>query len=1093
MKNKKVLSFLLFMALGTLTLFGQSREITGTVTGADDGAPLPGVSVSVKGTSIGTITDMNGIYSLDVPQNSEALMFSFVGMATQEVALDNQSEINVILESTSMELDEVVVTALGVSREKKSLGYSVQEVDGEAVNQVKTDNLVNALSGKIAGVQVKAANNIGGSSNILIRGSSSLFQSNQAMFVIDGVPISNSMTNKDFGAQAQGRQAYDYGNAISDLDLDDIESISVLKGAAATALYGSRAANGVIIITSKKGKQSSKLGVTINSNVTVGVIDPSTFPKFQTKYGAGYDPAWHNSDLPGLDWDDIDGNGLEDTDKYLVPYYDDASRGGPLDGTLVYQYDAWLPESENFGVATPYSAPENGPLTYFNNSVSLSNSIDISGGSDKTTYRMAYSNRNATGIYPNSSLKRNNFTFSGSHDVAKGLKVSSSVSYINSKGKGRNSTGYSGNIMSMFRQWYQVNVDMLQQKELYDQTGENLTWNPNAWNDPTPIFWDNPYWTAYENYPEDQRSRLIGYVQADWEITDYLSMMGRVSADTYTEVQQERRAVGSTSAEFGTGFPRQEVTSGYSRFDRSFIETNVDLMMNFHKDLGDMMNLTAMLGTNIRRSKAESVFAATNGGLAVPELYALSNSASPMLPPDERLAEIGVNGIFGSVSLGYTNLLYLDATLRRDVSSTLPEENNSYLYPSVSASFLFNNLVEADWLQLGKLRVNYAEVGSDAPPMSILDTYDGASPFAGNTLASVNPTKNNADLLPENTKSIEAGLEMRLFQSRVGFDVALYKTNTINQLMPVDVSFATGYQRTWVNAGEIENKGIELAAWFTPVKTADFSWDISLNWSKNQNQVLSLFTDDAGNEVQSIVIGDLQGVTIQAKVGEPYGTIHGRDYVYHENGEPIVLSSGLYDRTATSDQVLGNVNPDWIGGVNNRFSYKNLSLSFLIDWQQGGNIFSLDNWYGVGTGLYEETADNNDLGNPQRDPVNGEEGGGIILPGVLEDGVPNDIRIESDIFAEGWVRSPHARFVYEATYIKLRELVLTYDLPRELIDRTPLAGISVSFVGSNLWIIKKDLPHADPEASQGAGNIQGWQSGVMPTTRNYGFSLKLQF
>jgi len=854
-------------------------------------------------------------------------------------------------------------------------------------------------------------------------------------------------SNKDYGAQAQGRQAYDYGNAVSDLDLNDIESISVLKGAAATALYGSRAANGVIIITSKKGKPSSKLGVTINSNVTVGVIDPSTFPKFQTKYGAGYDPGWHNSDLPGLDWDDINGDGLEDTDKYLVPYYDDASRGGPLDGTLVYQYDAWLPESENFGIATPYLAPENGPLTYFNNSVSLSNSIDISGGSDKTTYRMAYSNRSATGIYPNSSLKRNNFTFSGSHNVVKSLKISSSVNYITSKGKGRNSTGYSGNIMSMFRQWYQVNVDMLQQKELYDKTRENLTWNPNAWNDPVPIFWDNPYWTAYENYPEDRRTRLISYVQADWEITDYLSMMGRVSADYYNELQEERRAVGSTAAEFGTGFPRQEVTSGYSRFGREFIETNLDLLMNFHKDLGDKMNLTALLGTNIRRSNMESVFAATNGGLAVPKLYALSNSASPMLPPDERLSQIGVNGIFGSVSLGYTNLLYLDATLRRDVSSTLPEENNTYLYPSVSASFLFNNLMEADWLQLGKLRINYAEVGSDAPPMSILDTYDVVAPFAGNSLSSVNPTKNNEALLPENTKSIEAGLEIRMFQSRVGFDAAIYKTNTINQLMPVDVSFATGYRRTWVNAGEIENKGIELAAWFTPVKSADFSWDISLNWSKNKNQVLSLFTDDAGNEVQSIVIGDLQGVTIQAKVGEPYGTMHGRNYVYHENGEPIVLSNGLYDKTATSDQVLGNVNPDWIGGINNRFTYKNLSLSFLIDWQQGGSVFSLDNWYGVGTGLYEETADNNDLGNPQRDAVNGEEGGGIILPGVTEDGAPNDIRIESDLFAEGWVRSPHARFVYEATYIKLRELVLTYDLPRELINRTPLAGISVSFVG----------------------------------------------
>ncbi len=1092
MKKKKILGFLLLMALGTMTLLGQTRIVSGTVAGADDGMPLPGVSVSVKSTSLGTITDMEGNYELNVPNGASALVFSFVGMLTQEVDLEGQTEVDVVLQSTSTELDEVVVTALGVSREKKSLGYAVQEVDGEAVNQVKTDNIVNSLSGKIAGVQVKVANNIGGSSNVLIRGSSSLTQNNQALFVVDGVPISNSMTNKDFGAQNQGRQAYDYGNAVSDLNLDDVESISVLKGAAATALYGSRAANGVIIITTKKGRAGSKLGVNVSSNVTIGIIDPSTFPKYQDKYGAGYDPHWYSSaDKLGLDWADVDGDGLEDTDKYLVPYYEDASRGGALDGTPVWQYDAFIPESENYMTPTPYLPSENGALSYFNNSVSLTNSIDISGGSDKATYRMAYSNKDITGIYPNSELKRNNFTFSGSYNILDNLKISTSTNFINSNGKGRNSTGYSGNIMSMFRQWWQVNVDVLQQKDLYEETGRNLTWNPTAWNDQVPIFWDNPYWTAYNNFPTDSRTRLIGYVQADWEITDYLSVMGRVSADTYKELQEERRAIGSTSAEFGTGFPRQDVMSGYSRYDRSFIETNVDFLLNFNKDLTEMINLTALVGTNVRRSTSESVFAATNGGLAVPDLYALSNSVAPMLPPDERLNQIGVNGVFGSVSLGFTNLVYIDATLRNDVSSTLPLENNSYYYPSVSGSFLFNNLIQADWLQLGKVRINYAEVGNSAPALSILDTYDAQAPFNGNTMVSVNPTKNNTDLLPEKTQSMEAGLELNMFESRVGLDFAVYKTNTINQLMPVDVSFSTGYRRTWVNAGEIENKGIELAAFVTPVRTMNFSWNINVNWAKNVNQVISLFTDAAGNEVQNLVLGDLQGVTINARVGEPYGTIHGRDYVRHDNGEPIVGSNGLYERTATSDQVLGNVNPDWTAGINNRIAYKDFSISFLIDWQQGGSIFSLDNWYGVGTGLYAETADNNDLGNPQRDAV--DDGGGIILPGVLEDGSPNDIRIESDIFAEGWVRSPHSRFIYEATYIKLRELVLTYDLPRELMNRTPLAGASISFVGSNLWIMKKDLPHADPEASQGAGNIQGWQSGVMPTTRNFGFSLNLQF
>ena len=1081
-----VLSLLLFVGFNILQ--GQGVQISGNVTGADDGAALPGVSVVVRGTTIGSVTDFEGNYSITVPSGATTLMFSFVGMLTQEISIEGKTAIDVILEPTSMELDEVVVTALGVSREKKSLGYSVQELDGDAVNQVKTDNLVNSLSGKLAGVQVKVNNNMGGSTNILIRGSSSLTQSNQALFVVDGVPVSNAITNNS--GQRSGRSGFDYGNVVSDINPNDIESISVLKGAAATALYGSRAANGVILITTKKGTISSKLGVNVNSNVTISKVDPTTFPKHQKLYGGGYDPAWYTSDKPGLDWADVNGDGNEDTDKYLVPYYEDASRGGPLDGTMVYHWDAWVPESPNYLTPTPYLPSDNDALSFMETGVSLTNSIDISGGSDKATYRMSYANMDQTGVMPNSSLKRNNFSFNGSYDVLKNLKVSSSVNYINTKGVGRNNTGYSDNIMSSFRQWYQVDTDMGLLKQLYDQTGRNVTWNPYWFDDPNPIFWDNPYFARYENYESDARSRLIGYVKAEWEITDYLSIMGRVAADTYNELQEERRAVSSTSGEFGVDRP--DVTSGYSRLSRNFIETNMDLLANFHMDLSDMINLTALLGTNIRRNTVDRVFESTNGGLAVPDLYALSNSVDPMLPPEESLNQVGVNGFFGSVSLGFSNLLYLDGTLRRDQSSTLPAENNAYLYPSVSASFLFNGLIDASWLQLGKIRLNYAEVGNDAPARSVIDTYRGTAPFSGNSLVYVFDIKNNADLVPERTKSMEAGLEMNMFESRVNIDVAAYKTNTVDQLMPVDVSFATGYRSKWLNAGEIENKGIELALYVTPVRGSDFSWDIGVNWAKNVNKVISLFTDEAGNEVQNLQLASLQGgVSINARVGEPYGAITGIDYVYHENGEPIVGSSGLYQKTSTSDQVIGNVNPDWNAGINNIFRFKGFSLSFLIDWQQGGSIFSLDQWYGVGTGMYEETADNHDLGNPQRDPVS--DGGGIILPGVLEDGSPNDIMIESDIFAEGWVSSPNARFVYDAGYIKLRELIFTYNLPKSLMDKSPLYGASISFVGSNLLIIRKDLPHADPEANQGAGNVQGWQSGVMPTTRNFGFSINLQF
>ena len=672
---------------------------------------------------------------------------------------------------------------------------------------------------------------------------------------------------------------------------------------------------------------------------------------------------------------------------------------------------------------------------------------------------------------------------------------------MNTRGKGRNSTGYSDNIMSSFRQWYQVDVDMNMLKDLYHKTGRNITWNPKGFDgdgnfDFTPNYWDNPYWVRYKNYQTDERNRLIGFTQLDYKATEWLSFMGRVSIDTYSELQEERKAVGSVAGELGVNRP--DVTSGYSRYTRNFLETNADFMANFKKNLSDKFNLNGLVGTNIRRNRLDRVFASTNNGLSVPDVYALSNSVDPMEPPEELLAKIGLNGYFASISLGYNNMFYLDATYRIDQSSTLPKDNWTYTYPSISGSFLFSELIDAPWLDLGKLRLNYAEVGSDAPFASVLDTYDPIAPFSGNPMVSVNITKNNPDLKPERTKNIETGLEMSLFRSRLSFDLALYKSNTINQILPVTVSYATGYSSKYVNAGEVQNKGIELKLTGTPVRTADFQWDLVLNWSKNVNEVVSL---EEG--IENLQIASLQGgVTINARVGQPYGTIQGTDYVLNEaTGKRQILATGYYQTSATSDKVIGNINPDWQGGLQNTFSYKNLSLSFLIDMQKGGDIFSLDMWYGMATGLYAETDFTNDLGNPVRSPVVGSvaagyspTSGGVVLDGVLADGSPNMRRVPGgDYRLFGYSRNPNSAFIYDASYTKLREVVFTYRIPKSVIDKTFLGGASVSFVGSNLYIFNKNLPHADPEASQGAGNIQGWQSGVMPTTRNYGFSINLQF
>ena len=1106
---KKFLLLVVLSVVVSIYAFAQNRVITGTVTSSNEGeGAIPGVAVAAKGTTLGAITDVNGEFRLEVPQVVTTLVFSYIGNKKVEEEIAGREVIDVVMEPDLMGLDEVVVTALGISREKKSLGYATQQIGGDAVSTVKTDNFVNQLSGKIAGVNIRANNNMGGSTNVIIRGIKSLTGSNQALFVVDGVPIDNAVTNNS--GQRTGRSGYDYGNAASDINPNDIESIDVLKGAAASALYGSRAANGVIMITTKKGaaRTGRGVGVALSSNATFGVIDRSTFPKYQRNYGAGYGPFYSGPDnelpgsglYPGLEeFADVDGDGTADL---TIPFYDDASMGQRFDPALnVYHWDAFAPESPNYQQARPFEMSQNGPLDhFFNTAVSLTNSIDISGGTELATFRLGYTNLDQKGIMPNSNLKKNNITVVGTYNVVPSLKLTASANYSNTMGKGRNSTGYSDNIMSSFRQWYQVDTDVKLMKDLWEATGRNITWNPKGLDadgnfDPTPSYWDSPFWVRYKNFQTDERNRLIGFTQGDWQVTKSISFMGRYSVDTYSELQEERKAVGSVAGELGVGRP--DVTSGYSRFSRNYLETNFDFIATFNRDLSDVFNINALIGTSIRRQRIDQVFTSTNNGLSVPEVYALSNSVDPLAPPEERLSRIGLNGYFASLSLGFMDMLYLDATYRIDQSSTLPKDNWTYHYPSISGSFLFSELIDDDWLELGKLRLNYAEVGSDAPFATVLDTYVPIAPFAGNPLASVASVKNNPTLKPERTKSIEAGLEMSFMQGRAGFDVAVYQQNTVDQILPVTISYTTGYSSKFVNAGELQNRGIELRLSGSPVRVPGFNWNVTLNWSRNLNEVVAL-----QEGIENLQLGSFQGgVSTNARVGEPYGAIQGTDYVYHANGQRVVQASGFYALSPRSDIVIGNFNPDWLAGLQNSFTFGNLNFSFLFDMQKGGDIFSLDLWYGKATGLYAETDYINDLGNPVRDPViRNDDGsydpssGGMVLEGVLADGTANTRRVPGgDYRVWGYARNPNSAFVYDASYVKLREVVLTFNFPRALLANTFLGGASLSFVGSNLWILHKNLPHADPEAGQSAGNLQGWQSGVMPTTRNFGFNLNLQF
>jgi TonB-linked SusC/RagA family outer membrane protein len=1075
MKQKLKGFVVLFFVLALQLTFAQGKAITGTVSD-NAGIPLPGVSILVKGTKSGTQTDLDGKYSIKAESN-QIIIFSYIGMKTQEVTISS-SVINIKLADDSVELEGVVVTtALGVKREKKSLGYASQQISGKDLvdSGAGNQNVANLLSGKAAGVEVSRNTNFGGSTNVVIRGNKSLTGNNQALWVVDGVPIDNTSSNTT--SQTTGRGGYDYGNNVADINQEDIESINILKGAAATALYGSRAANGVVMVTTKKGKKGddNKVGFTFSSSMTVGTVDKSTFPKYQNKYGGGY------------------GFGTSFLDEAAIPTVDtsnDASYGDPFTGNQVYQWDAYTPYSQNFNKATAWSAAKNGPISFFKSAITNTNSISVEKTTERSSLSMSYVNTIQTGILPNSELKKNQLSARFSQKITDKLTANAYAAVTLQNTIGRNSTGYSDNIIGAFRQWWQTNVDVKELQNVYNASGgQNITWN---WADPNaselkPAYWDNPYFTRYKNYSSDDKTRLFSYASLNYEITPWLSALGRVSLDTYKLTQEERRAVGSTATGFGLS-PVDE-NSGYQRYDINFQEINYDFMLNFNKKFGDNLSLTGVLGSNIRRNKNDNILSSTIGGLVEEGKYALSNSRFELPFPTENKADWGVNGIYAQGSLGFMDTYFMDASIRRDVSSTLPKDNNAYVYPAISGSFLFSNLVKADWLNLGKFRVNYAEVGNDALPLSLVNTYTRSSNFNGQPIYTLPNTNKNPNLKPERTKSFEVGLETSTFKRRLGLDVTYYKTNTVDQIVSGAVSSSSGFTYAWINGGNIENSGLEIQLTGTPVKTENFSWDVTVNWSNNKSKVVSL-----PGEISNLEIASFQGgVTVNATKGEAYGSIKGTDYVYTDGQRTVDQKTGKYLISGTSDKTIGNVTPDWIGGLRNKFTYKNVSMSFLIDTQKGGDIFSLDMYYGFANGLYPETAAGNVRGN------------GIVNAGVAPNGTPNIVStVNTNNLPStgpgayssnyGYLAAPNKAFIYDASYVKLREVSISYNFPKKMFEGTFVNAATLSILGSNLWIISKNLPYADPESGLSSGNkSRGYSSGSLPTTRDIGFNLTFKF
>eukprot|EP01029_Cantina_marsupialis_P017187 TRINITY_DN385973_c0_g1_i1.p1 TRINITY_DN385973_c0_g1~~TRINITY_DN385973_c0_g1_i1.p1 ORF type:complete len:1084 (-),score=243.49 TRINITY_DN385973_c0_g1_i1:6369-9620(-) len=1082
--KKMIGLFVCLIFMGLQIVNAQSKQITGTVTSAEDGLGMPGVSVVIKGTTIGASTDIDGKYSIEA-QASDVLMFSFVGMVTQEITVGEKSVIDVVMETESIGMDEVVVTALGVTREKKALGYAVQEVGSDDLNKVKQTDAISALSGKVSGVQVSTSSNFAGSKRILIRGANSIFGQNQPLIVLDGIPMDNSNFNST-SAQA-GFGGVDYGNMLNDINPDDIESMSVLKGPAA-AIYGSRAANGVIIITTKKAK-AGKDDVKVDFSSSVTIERVGDLPNLQRRYGGGAIISDADGGVNGFEQVSIEGN------NYLVPQYAvDESWGPAYDPSInVLHWDAFDQESypNDYLKARPWVAPKNDVEDFFETGVSYVNSIAVSRTGKEYGVRFSYTNTHNEGIVPNSKYDKHNFTISGNTKFLEKFNVNAAINYVRSEAFGRPTFGYDDNSFSQkFFQWGQRQLDMGRLKNYKNNDGTQRTWNRKAWNNPNPKYADNPYWIVYENYTDDERDRFFGNVSLDYQIMEGLVAKASVYGDTYTFSMRERTAVGSNS------------TPSYYEAKRINSEFNYEFTLSYNKRFNEDFNITAMAGANARRERYDFLRGSTTGGLVVPGIYSLGNSVGDVSTNDIT-TEKYTNSVFGSASFGFKNLWFVDVTARQDWSSALPDADNGYFYPSVSSSFVFSELLEeATWLDYGKLRLGWAQVGNDTDAYRVKNVYTGDTPFQGAPRYSAAGVKLNENLVSEETTSYEVGMELSFFQSRLGMDVTYFKNVTKDQIIPLDVSSATGYDGVWINAGEMENKGIELTLKGTPIQTSDFSWDINVNYTKIDNKLIEL---DEGIDALDIQRAPFSGAYLRASVGDTYGMLWGYDYIYDNQGNKVVGDNGYY--LATENLVpIGSVLPDYNLGIRNSMSYKNFDFSFLVDVQKGGKFFSLSHMWGMYSGMLEATAQNNDKGVSVREAVSAN--GGIKLDGVKgtvsydADGnytVSNTSANETYVSGAGWAArhyhgygTPSAQNIFNADYIKLREITLGYNFPKSMIG--PLRSLRASLFGKNLWTGGLDKKGFDPETTVGgSGNIQGIEGGFNPNTKSFGFSLQIGF
>lgn len=1051
---------LTFSAIWCITLMasGQETVVLGVVYD-ETGETLPGVNVVIKDTRQGVVTDLDGKFTIGVPQGKNVLVFSFVGMETLEEPINGRTYMEVSLKQ-GINLDEVIITALGISRTAKSLGYSATNLKGDEISESREPNLINALTGKIAGIEISSSSGgVGSSSRILIRGISSLSSDNQPLFVVDGIPVNNSLRS--------GTGDIDWGNAISDINTDDIAEMTVLKGAGAAALYGSQAANGVIVIRTKSGKGQKGLGFEYSGSVSFQT--PFRLPQLQNKYGPGMNPdSW-----------DFWASGEE-------PYY---AWGPPLDaGLMAVQWNSPIGKGGQ-PVQLPLKSYENNLKDFFETGIIYNNTLAFSKGEDKKYhFRLSYNNVKEKGMLYNTDMMRNVVSLNAGAYITKNIEVFTSALYSNTSSGNRlwgNSDAINAVKGALFMP-RSCNVDDLRNWEQLlangvplpgDYLGKNYQVVVPGYTMATSDYYPNPFYTLENLNNEMDNDRIFAVAGVNIDITEWLRFDLRTSLEEINELYQVKCNDGvrhwNGSIYSYKGF--------YSRNQTQRHNTTTHFKLMFNKEIG-IISINALFGGE-RRDNVMDWGNMNAPELEVPGVFNMSNTKGTK-QVSNGYYHTRVNSLFGSIDVSFHNGLYLTVTGRNDWSSTLPPENRSYFYPSGSLSWVITETFDLPKvISFAKLRLNASQVGSDTWAYQLENSFYNLDRIGGIYEASVNNTLKNPNLKPTRTNQYEAGVDLRFFDSRLNLDLALYTGTSFDQITSVNVASSTGYTFRYVNVGEVANKGIELAVVTTPLKKNDFSWDLAFTYTRNRNEVMSL-----AEGVDALPVGyGYSGIRTEARPGAAYGNIIGyglkRDpegNIIHVNGLPV---------KSDHEMILGNITPDWIGSLTTSFRYKNIRLSALFNTKIGGDVFSLTTQWLRQYGLDEAT----DV--PMRQ-------GYIIGEGVMEqaDGdqvsyVPNNVSVAFSNYSY-WYNAYglHETALFDASFIKLSEIRLSYDLPADLVRKISCSQITFAIVGRNMALIYSNIPHVDPETAISADNSkQGFEIFNMPAARTFTFNVYVKF